>query len=96
MIGEFEQFCNISMVVCEALQPPSGSSDILGRLAILPDRVQSAIRYAYFLGAHTTLSMVASHYDELDLSSLAGGFAPLSEAELLRSESEHSLHPGFD
>lgn len=50
---------NIVMAVCEAIKPLSGSSDILGRLTGLSDRVQSAIRTAYFLGAH--IFVVACH-----------------------------------
>nr|TKW22178.1 hypothetical protein SEVIR_4G212301v2 [Setaria viridis] len=86
--GELEQFHNIAMVACEALQPPSRSSNTLGHLSSLPDRVQSAIHSAYFLGAHTTLSMAASYYGKLDLAALVGGFAPILEVELLSIESE--------
>ena len=59
-----------------ALGAPSGETSLVSRLEGIPSRLRAVVSEGAYLGALSALSVVTSHYDGLDLTAIAEGFAP--------------------
>jgi len=49
---------------------------LVSRLEGIPSRLRAVVSEGAYLGALSALSVVTSHYDGLDLTAIAEGFAP--------------------